>query len=232
VASTDSPSTPRYVLRMVGYVSPRTEVLKDEPFDSQVRMGDSGEQTYRIVRRSSGLEEAAKPGVVKASELLRPHLKLISSNKDKGIQENVYFLHVDIDATYKLGPHKGEILIPWGANETLNHPIDWTVQPCITISPQGITLNSSQQTPIESIIRLRSTDGLPFHITAVRSPNIAVEIQNDNVTGQEHTLRLMITGRSNEQLRFDKIEFVTDHPTQEVVALTVLAETLPQGAEQ
>ena len=227
------PDGPIWHLVLESHLVPEWDVEPVGDRVSELHVGASAEQRFRLICRRRGDDGLPLPAIVRASGPLEAVFEgpAEESTDPDGLITASRLIHVVHDVVSEPGPVSGLLSFRWPDLDLPPRELElrWRIMPGLSVSPSALILRGDPGPTTRSVL-VRSL-GQPFRVLEVIGPlNEPVAPSTEAKAVQVVNLaidpaRLAADGAADILIR-------TDHPEQPDVTLTVLLLDQSQGAER
>lgn len=233
LVQTDQSDRPLWRFALVAFLTAEVEATLQPGSDTTVKVGQSGRQAFSILCRQIGEKGRGAPASVHvtaplSAALLGPAHR--NGNAPEGVIETTQAIEVILPASNEEGIRRGELEIRWTEGTPFTIPIQWTVSPHLRAVPPGLVLNSSDDRAAQGIL-VQSESEL-FRILKVSGPLLAECLEPLPTEPKPfHNLRLVLDPSKAKGNQTSDLIIRTDHPTQAIIRVSVLALGKGTGAQ-
>jgi hypothetical protein len=219
---TDSEDRPIRKFAVSANILPVYEITLLEGSDNRLRLGQGGKQIFRVLCRRREGEGRTLPGRIEVAAPLQAAFKGAASEKPdiEGWVESTRDVEVVLPPSSKAGAKRSEMFLQWPDGYSQPYPVSWVVSPCITVNPPGFVLHAFDAR--EPKLVTLTSDDRTFRVTKIVGARLLDEAASKSAAAKNHRLQLRFDPATTDRQGASNVEFLTDHPHQPVVTLSVL----------
>lgn len=193
-----------------------------EGFDASLPLNVPGKQIVRVVCLRKGSEGRAAPVSVNAALPLHAVLRDTEGERERpgGLIESSRLVEVKLPPLSEAGPKRNELIFHWSDGYTMGHVVAWEVRRSIVTKPSGLVVKRTAGTLKSTIVI--AADDRPFRLLKMSGPGTAAEFVLPTRPEKRHSLSIVIDPSKLADRSTSDVEFLTDHPDQPTVTVSVL----------